>query len=111
MLNYTECPAQVSYTYAGDSAVNVPYAVPLLPTGRPPATTITLTLKTFFIVHAEGNPLVMKCCPNTHTLASFTTAGGPLAVGAATGAGSLTLTPNPAHGRATLSGAVARALV
>jgi len=92
--------ARVSYAYAGGSPVSVPYAMPLLLTGLPPATAIIVTV-------ARRAPNVLgagpSCCDLPTATLTFTTAA-PLAATAAVGGGSpVALAPNPAWGRATLT--------
>ena len=95
------CPTQISYTYAGGSAVSVPYALPLLLTGLPPSTAITLTVVRYF---PNGSMNIgPRCCPLATNSLTFSTAAGPLAAQPAAEAGALTLAPNPAQGRATLT--------
>lgn len=80
--------------------MSVAYAMPLVLTGLPPATAITVTVVRYGANTLAAGPL---CCPRPADVLTFTTAAAPLATGALAAAPPLTLTPNPAQGRAHLA--------
>lgn len=90
----------IRYAYAGSGPVSVAYAMPLLLTGLPPATAITVSVVRRAPNGLGGGPSCLTCSAATLT---FTTAA-PLPVAAALGGtSSLTLAPNPARTSATLT--------